>query len=349
MSSVDMPAASADTSGFPQSLPGILWGLGATAIWSGWWVATRSSVTGGLAGPDLAALRFGIAGMLLWPVLWRHRAQLVRVPPALLLVMAAGSGAPYALVAALGLTFASAGNGGALTLGMLPVFTAALSALVLDERIGRRRTAGTLVIAVGALTIIGPGLGTAGAWPGHLLFVLGAAMWSGFTVAMRRSGLGPITATAVVCVFSLVGYLPIYLTVVGPANLLGAPAREIALQSVFQGGLSAIGAMYCYCQAIARLGTTRTATFAALVPVLATLLGVAVLAESPSTVEIVGVALLSLGIHVAARDSQAGRREIPRRALPFPTLVPSLASTPAPHHRTIAAIRGTSKDGEQDD
>jgi len=211
MSVSDTPAYPVGTPDASKVTIGILWGLGAAAIWSGWWVVTRSSVAtgahGSLAGPDLAALRFGFAGALLLPFLWRERARLSGVPPYLLVIMAAGSGAPYALVAGLGLKFASAGNGGALTLGMLPVFTAILSALVLGDGIGARRAAGIAVIAVGTLTILGPGLGAEGAWPGHLMFVLGAAMWAGFTVAMRLSGLGAMTATAVVCVFSAISYL----------------------------------------------------------------------------------------------------------------------------------------------
>jgi len=345
MSVSDTPAYPVGTPDASKVTIGILWGLGAAAIWSGWWVVTRSSVAtgahGSLAGPDLAALRFGFAGALLLPFLWRERARLSGAPPYLLVIMAAGSGAPYALVAGLGLKFASAGNGGALTLGMLPVFTAILSALILGDRIGARRAAGIAVIAAGALTILGPGLGTEGAWPGHLLFVLGASMWACFTVAMRLSGLGAMTATAVVCVFSAVGYLPIYIAFLGPEHLLAAPTREVVFQIVYQGGLSAIGAMFCYCRAIEALGTTRAAVFAAVVPVLSTALGAAILGESPSAAEAAGVALLSLGIHLAARGVAPQPAGIPRRAPAISTLAQPLASTPALHVYPIAAQGGT--------
>lgn len=276
-------------------------------------------------------------------VLWRNHRSLFAVPPVLLLVMAAGSGAPYALVAALGLRIASAGNGGALTLGMLPVFTAILSALLLGERIGRRRAAGIAVIAVGAGMILGPGPGTAGAWSGHLLFVLGAAMWAAFTVAMRLSGLGAMTATAVVCVFSAIGYLPVYLAVYGTAGLAAAPARELAFQAVYQGGFSAIGAMFCYCRAIESLGTTRAAVFAALVPVLATFLGAAVPGELPSAAEAASVALISLGIRVAARAATAAGAEIPRSVSGISTVAQPLASTPRAHVPAVAEMGGANQ------
>lgn len=162
-------------------------------------------------------------------VLWRGRARVAAVPPILLLIMAASSGAPYELVAGLGLKFASAGNGGALTLGILPAFTVILSALILGERIGRRRAMGIGVIVAGALMILGPGLGATSAWPGHLMFVLSAAMWAGFTVAMRLSGLGAMTAAAVVCVFSAMG-LPVRLSGLHQAG--GAAGRACARTGV---------------------------------------------------------------------------------------------------------------------
>lgn len=323
---------------------GICWGMGAAAIWSGWWVMTRLSVTTGLAGPDLAALRFGVAGIALLPVLWRGRRELAGVPLHLLLVMTAGAGAPYALVAATALRFASAGNGGALTLGLLPMFTAILSVWVLNERVGRIRAVGIGVIAAGAVAIAAQGFDMSGAWRGHLLFMLGAAMWSGYTVAMRRSGLSAMTATSVVCVLSAAAYLPVYLMAVGPHGLLAAPMQQVVVQALYQGVLSAVGALFCYSQAVTCLGATRASVFTALVPALATVLGVGLLGELPSGVEGAGVALLSLGAYVASRSSTAGSSapagQIPRTAARFPTQYQPVISTLGVHLRHSAAKGG---------
>lgn len=283
---------------------GTLWGLGAAALWSGWWVMTRLGVTGALSGSDLAALRFGVAGVVMLPVLLRHRRQVMAAPPFLLAAMTAGAGVPYTLVAGLGLGLAPAGNGGALTLGLLPLFTALLAALTLGEAIGRRRGLGLSVIGLGALAIAGHGLAAGSAWAGHLVFALGAFMWAGFSVAMRRSGLAPMAATAVVCVSSAGLYLPVYLAFLAPGGLLLAPTGLVVAQAVYQGVLSAFGALYCYGRAIACLGPTRAALFAALVPALSTAMGAALLGEIPSGVEAAGVALLSAGAALAARGGR---------------------------------------------
>jgi len=56
-------------------------------------------------------------------------------------------------------------------------------------------------------------------------FVLGALMWAGYTVSLKQVGLPPLTATAVVCVASLLLYTPVWLVISEPARLLsGAPA-----------------------------------------------------------------------------------------------------------------------------
>src|SRR5689334_3189650 len=65
-------------------LPGVLWGLAAVLIWAGWWVLTRFSVTGSLRATDLAALRFGLAGLVMLPVFLRHRTAIAHVPKLLL-------------------------------------------------------------------------------------------------------------------------------------------------------------------------------------------------------------------------------------------------------------------------
>jgi hypothetical protein len=89
-------------------LEGAAYGLAAVSIWSGWSVMTRLTVTTSLdawdiAAWDIAALRFGVAGVLLLPVLvWRGPA-LDRLGCPGLAAIIAGLGPPYVLVAAGGL------------------------------------------------------------------------------------------------------------------------------------------------------------------------------------------------------------------------------------------------------
>lgn len=53
---------------FPLGLEGAACGLMAVSIWAGWSVMTRLAVTTGLDAWDIPALCFGVAGLLMLPV-----------------------------------------------------------------------------------------------------------------------------------------------------------------------------------------------------------------------------------------------------------------------------------------
>src|SRR5207237_182568 len=53
-------------------LKGAAFGLAAASIWASWSAVTRLAVTASLDAWDIAALRFGVAGLLLTPVLVRR-------------------------------------------------------------------------------------------------------------------------------------------------------------------------------------------------------------------------------------------------------------------------------------
>ena len=113
---------------------GALYGCAAVSIWAGWSAMTRLAVTTSLDAWDIPALRFGLAGLLLSPVLMRRGIALDRVGWLGLTGLVVGTGAPYALVVALGLRFAPAYDAGALNPGCMPLFVALIAATVLGEK-----------------------------------------------------------------------------------------------------------------------------------------------------------------------------------------------------------------------
>lgn len=287
--------------GLSNYTSGYLWGLGAALIWSGWWSVTRIGMADGLPAADLAALRFGISGLLLLPFAWRERQAIRRVAARHLFFMAVGAGAPYALVAGTGVKLASAATGGAITVGLLPVFTLMLSVLILHERVTRALIAGITCILIGAACVAVAAWDAGNATFGLAYFVTGALMWAGYTVALRRSGLRPLTATAVVCIASLALYTPVWLVTGGSLRLFAAAPADLLMQSLYQSLLSAIGALYCFGRAVGQLGTTRASVFAAIVPAFSVIIAAVVIHERPGAVEICGAALLSAGAIIAVR------------------------------------------------
>jgi drug/metabolite transporter (DMT)-like permease len=287
--------------GSTNYLKGAGFGFAAVSIWAGWSVLTRLAVTTTLDAWDIAALRFGVAGLLLSPVLVKRGLALDRLGWSGLAVMIAGVGAPYVLVAAAGLRFAPASDQGALNPGCMPLFVALIAATVLGERLSSGRKLGLSLILAGVAVIV---FSHAVTWDtsrmfGDALFLIAASLNACFPVVMRRARLDPLHAAALVATGSLVIYLPIYLALFG-ARLGRMPLADLTLQAIFQGLLVTIVSIVLYGRAVAILGASGGAAFGALVPPLSALLAIPVLGERPGEPDWVGIALISAGVYLAS-------------------------------------------------
>src|ERR1700757_2218784 len=114
----------------------------------------RLGVTTNLDAWDIPALRFGVAGLILSPILLRRGLARDRLGWPGLAGIIVGQGAPYVLVAALGLGFAPAAELGALSPGCMPLFVALIAAMIVGEKPSTPQKYGLSVILVGALIII---------------------------------------------------------------------------------------------------------------------------------------------------------------------------------------------------
>ncbi len=297
----DTPGSDAATLTRGTYVRGALYALAAVSIWAGWIVVARLGLTTSLSPGDIAALRFGVAGLLLLPVLLHKGIALDQIGWSGLAALALGGGAPRVLLAKAGLLFAPAAHAGALFPGVMPVMVALLAAIILRERFSRMRTIGLLLIVTGALVIIG-GVGvTLGTRQniGHLLFLSSALLWAVYTVTMRRARLDGLHAAAIAAVSSMVVYVPLFL-VFGHGKLLAAPRRDAALQGFVQGVLTAVVSLVCYGRAVGILGASRAASFAALAPAMTALMAIPVMGEVPTPHDWIGTALISLGVYAVS-------------------------------------------------
>ena len=294
-------------------LKGAVFGFAAVSIWASWSVITRLAVTTSLDAWDIVALRFGVAGLLLSPVLVQRGLALDRLGWLGLVVIITGTGAPYALVAAVGLRFAPAYDGGALNPGCMPLFVALIAALVLGEQLSTARKLGLSLILAGALIIVG---WHAAAWSpsrtfGDALFLFAAFLTACFTVVMRQAELDPLHVAALVSTGSLVIYLPIYLALYG-TRLARLPLAESTVQAIFQGVLVTIVSLLLYGRAVAILGASGGAAFGALVPALSALLAIPLLDEWPNKTDWVGIVLISTGVYLTSGGPLPRRNPKPR-------------------------------------
>src|SRR3954453_14520206 len=94
-------------------LRGAAYGLAAVSIWSGWIVIARLGLRSSLTPWDIAALRFGVAGVLLLPYVARHGLALAQLGWIGVAAIVLGGAAPV-FFANTGLMFAPAAHAGAL-------------------------------------------------------------------------------------------------------------------------------------------------------------------------------------------------------------------------------------------
>ena len=315
---------SAETS--ESSVAGAAYGALAALIWAGFPAITKLSMADHtLTAWDVTALRFATAGLLTLPLFVRHGLGALSLSRAVLL--AVGAGAPYVLLTAGGLAFAPAAHMGVITPSCMLLVSSVGSWALLGGKPDTGGVAGVLTILAGILMLGWDGLSGAGSnvWLGDAMFLLGGLFWASYTLATRAWGVAPLQATIVVAMLSMLGYVPFYAVAAG-SHLAAAPWKEIAIQAIFQGVLSAVVALVFYTRSVALLGAARGAVFGALVPSLSLLFAIPILGEIPTRLQIVGVVVVTAGMLLVLGLYRPARW---RRAPQALALVCALLASPA--------------------
>ena len=284
----------------PSYLKGAAFGFAAVSIWACWSAMTRLAVTTNLDAWDIPVLRFGVAGLLLSPILIRRGLARDRLGWLGLAGIIIGQGAPYVLIAALGLRFAPAADLGALSPGCMPLFVALLAATIVGEKSSTTQKFGLSLILAGALTMIG---GYDSAWNasrsfGDAAFLMAGFLTACFTVIMRQAKLDPLHAAALVSTGSFVIYAPLYFALRG-TRLVQVSLVDVSVQVFFQAVVVSIVALVLYGRTVAILGASGGSAFGALVPALSALFAVPLVGEWPNRTDWLGIVLISAGVYLA--------------------------------------------------
>jgi drug/metabolite transporter (DMT)-like permease len=291
-----------------EYLRGALYGLAAVSIWSGWIVVARLGLQSSLTPWDIAALRFGVAGLLLLPYVVSKGFALQPLGWIGLAAIVIGGGAPV-LLANAGLLFAPAAHAGALFPGVMPLAVALLAAVILHEPFTDAKKIGFVLILLGVVGIASAAGGPveSGQTIGHALFLGSAVAWACYTVAMRRARLDGLHAAAIAAVGALFLYLPAYFAVAG-ISLARAPWGDLALQAIVQGILTAIVSLVLYGRAVSILGASSGAAFAALSPAMTAVMAIPILGEWPTAMDWFAIAGISVGVYVVSGGPLPRRR-----------------------------------------
>ena len=308
-----MPHKSAKSVG-KAVLIGSGFGLAAVAMWAAYLSFARAGVNTGLTPEDFVFLRYGTAGVIMLPWLfktgpltlggvgWTKGAALaVMAGP---LFIAAGVG---------GYVFAPLAHGAVIQPATITLASMAIAALFLKEVLSRNQVVGAAVIIAG-ITLIAAGQSGApapSAWIGDLLFVLAGLFWTGFTVLIRKWGIGGIPATGAVSVLSAAVVVPAVLLFGTLERITALPTMILVTQVIVQGVLSGVLAVVAYGKAVEHLGAARASLFPALVPAATLFVGMPVTGEFPSVTEWAGAILASLGLVIAMGVLSAGKLQAP--------------------------------------
>jgi len=288
---------------------GIMCALTSVLLFSSFTLISRLGFSSSsLAPADVAALRFGIGGLVLLPVLLRYGLAGVRWRDAAALAGLGGLG--FALLAYGGFALAPASHGAVLLHGTVPLFTFAIISTTQRQPGTGHQIAGVALIGAGIALMAYDSVVAANPrqLTGDGLLLLASLLWSGYGVLTRRLDLPPAQSAAIVAVLSMCCFLPVYALLPGKALFL-VSARELLLQAIAQGVLIGAISIFVYTRAVANIGPTRIAFFTAAVPCITTLAAVPLLGEIPSRAGAIGVCMVTLGMIVAvrrARDTRPG-------------------------------------------
>ncbi len=310
---------------FSSKTVGLVSAVITVLIWSGFIVIARASASRGLLPLDIALARILGASAVLLPWAWwlmrsaRQAGQKVGSlgglsPLPLGPTVQAGilGGLLYAVLAYNGFFFAPASHASVLMPGSLPLWTTLLAWLVLREKVSAGRAVGLGFIVLGDVLVGGASLLMAfhggEVWKGDLLFMLAALCWSGYSVTVRRLGLDAVRATMAITAFAFVGFVPLYLLLIGtgllPTHLGQVPVSEIVFQAVFQGVGSVVISGITFTQMVRHYGPVRSTMITALVPGLSALGAVWFLGEPLHWNLLAGLALVTSGILFGVRQAK---------------------------------------------
>jgi drug/metabolite transporter (DMT)-like permease len=269
------------------------------ALWGGGFLFTRIAVPafGPLALVDLRVLIAGLI-LLLWviargelPPFWRRWREY-------LVLGALNVALPFTLIAWAALTLPA--SLGSILLATVPLFTAPIAAVQLNERVSARQAVGLIVgfIGVGILVGFRP-LSLTPAFAAAVSALLGAAAFyalGGVYTARRFTGASPVESTIGQQFGAFVLLLPFALA--APPRAWPPPLSAVVALLVLV-VFSSVLAYLLFFRLISSVGATATATVSYLLPLFGTIWAVVVAQERIGLETVAGMLVISAGVVMA--------------------------------------------------
>jgi drug/metabolite transporter (DMT)-like permease len=285
-------------------LIGTLCGTGASLGWAAGFVAAKHGIAIGFSPADLAFHRFFWSGLLLMPVaLGAGVRRFGGVGWGRGLVMTVLGGPPQAIMAYTGFILVPLGHGTTIQPACAALFGLILATLVLREHPAIHRIVGGAIIIAGLLVFGAESLATIGGHGvgGDLLFATAGFFWASFGTLLRLWQMSGTRAAAAVGALSILVFAPLHALFVGYDGILRMSLAETLLQIVVQGLFAGVLPIFLFARAVILLGAGRAATFPALVPGFALIIGYLTLGIVPSLAQVIGLVIVVVGFRFVVK------------------------------------------------
>ena len=286
---------------------GLIAGLLVVACWSGFNIVSRFGSKGLFTPFDLAAMRYGVSG-LLGGFYFLRNTPFADWPRYFVLSVFGSLG--YGLFVYSGFSFAPSAHAGIFVNGGIPFCTAVLVALTTGLHLARHTMLALALSACGLLLIgIDSLLSHHGQNEliGDALFLAAAMSWSIFGLLMRRWQIRPVLGVCGIAFFALLLYSPVYLLYL-PKNLPTAGWGDIALQCVYQGFIAAMLAAGLYSYANQKIGACQASMMLSLVPAVSAIGAYFILDEQLTWTVMAGIVVVSVGPVLGALPVRGSER-----------------------------------------
>lgn len=280
--------------------------LGCVLIYGSNFAISRHAVLNGLTTDDLVMLRFLTAGLILLPLFLRRGGFMDcgGVGWGRGLAITLMSGLPMTMLMIGGLALAPAAHGATITPGTVLVIGSIASVVLLGSKVSKPLIVG-IGIALAGLACIGLSSGTSGGpdvLKGDLMFLGTGLLWGLYPTMIQRWRVDGLQATAILAVVSLCIFAPWYLWSGGA--FWTKPWGAVLVHAVNQGILNVVVGLWLWAWAATVIGAGAAGRFPALIPVVGTLSAIPLLGEWPQSLQLVGMALVVIGLLLSARRSE---------------------------------------------
>jgi drug/metabolite transporter (DMT)-like permease len=281
-----------------------LCGIAAAAAWAAGFVVAKHGISIGFSPADLALHRFLWSGLLLMPVILRAGIKdLGGVGWGRGFVVTILSGPTQALLAYTGFILVPLGHGTTIQPATAALCGIILAALVLRERLSGSRILGGITITAGLMVFGFESLMTIGTHGigGDLLFFAAGAFWACFGILLRQWNISGTRVVAAVGAISVLVFAPLHAVLVGYDGIWRMGWGENLLQIAAQGIIAGVLPIFLFARAVTLLGAGRAATFPALVPGFAVVIGYLALGIVPSIAQLIGLAIVLVGFRLTMK------------------------------------------------